>query len=345
MAKAFMYVFFAYSGFQQPFYILSEIRTPRKTFPRSTLTASFLILLLFVSVNLAYVLVVAKDLQHDHLDVPMATLFFSQVLRSWQAQQATAALTALSIFGNIVLTALTTSQVNQEIAKEGILPYGIFFAKSYYTVYGWLSTRSWRHDHLVSDDKVPIPALGLTLASSLVLIGLTAMLPPLAAFEVVVELYTYFAIILVPTAVSGGLLYLKFRPKSTWASRASFKPWLSSLFPTLYFITSALLAITLFVDPAPNSPLELAPGSIKCFIVPAIGISTLAWGSAWFLGLKIHGWWYKTEILAMREALVVQVGEDEYVQLLETVDASWEGYEGSGSSGKYKERGTNIKTD
>lgn len=52
-AKAFMYVLYSYSGFQQPFYVLSEVRKPRQVFPKYTLIALLLSVTLFMLANVA----------------------------------------------------------------------------------------------------------------------------------------------------------------------------------------------------------------------------------------------------------------------------------------------------
>jgi hypothetical protein len=46
---------FAFSGFEQPNYVLGEIRRPRKTFPRATAVGVLTACLLYVAVNVSYV--------------------------------------------------------------------------------------------------------------------------------------------------------------------------------------------------------------------------------------------------------------------------------------------------
>ena len=232
-ARAFVYVLYPYSGFQQPFYVLSEVRKPRQTFPKYTLIALFLGFALFMLVNVAYFMVVPKDLQLANPDVAMATLFFGQIFGNEAAKQALSGLVALSIFGNIVVMTFTASRVKQEIAKEGILPFSLFFATSHTTPFAWLKAR-WRPKPKsetgdIQLEQTPMAALGLHWATSVVLVGVTAMLPPSTSYTVLVELYSYVVRILVPLVVSAGLLYLKFRRSMNWSAQANFRPWMSPL--------------------------------------------------------------------------------------------------------------------
>lgn len=133
--------------------MLSEVRTPRKIFPKSTLFALAVGATLFMLVNVAYFMAVPKDVQLNSPETAMATLFFGRTFGNKMVQQALAGLVAFSIFGNIVVMTFTASRVKQEIAKvwprlhgfnrgkadrhpqEGILPFSLFFATSRTTPY------------------------------------------------------------------------------------------------------------------------------------------------------------------------------------------------------------------
>jgi amino acid transporter len=325
-AKAFMYVLYSYSGFQQPFYVLSEVRTPRKIFPKYTLIAMLLGVVLFLLVNIAYFLVVPKAMQLKNPEVAMATLFFGQMFGNENAKQALSGLVALSIFGNIVVMTFTASRVKQEIAKEGILPFSLFFASSRTTPYAWWKSRGRPNSatgevcHL---EQTPMAALGLHWAMSVILVGVTAMLPPETSFTVLVELYSYVVRILVPMVVSGGLLYLKFNRSMEWSAKANFHPWMSPLHAILYFLTLAFLGVVLFVKPPAGSPFTDEAGHVKWFIVPSIGISALAWGSVWFLGLKSVMWSRGRVLTVTRTPVIGADADGQYVQKAELIEQEW----------------------
>ena len=54
-ADSLLFIVYTFSGFEQPFYVLSEVRAPRRRFPKYTLTAMLIASLLFLLVNIAYV--------------------------------------------------------------------------------------------------------------------------------------------------------------------------------------------------------------------------------------------------------------------------------------------------
>jgi len=157
------FILYTYSGFEQPFYVLSEVAHPRKTFPRTTLFAMLLTTILFVLVNIAYLCAVPKDSDGLPQAHDMATLFFSHIFGDRNtSRRATDGIIAFSIFGNILVATFTAARVNQEIAKEGILPFSLFFATSHPTPSAWLQSKmnplqyGYRYQ-----EHTPMAALGL----------------------------------------------------------------------------------------------------------------------------------------------------------------------------------------
>lgn len=122
------YIIYAFSGFLQPFYVLAEVARPRKVFPKYTLIAMAVTIVLFLLVNLAYLCAVPRDLNGIAQAQDMATLFLIQVFGDGVAQKVMNGMIAFSIFGGMVVMTFTAARVKQEIAKEGILPYSLFFA-------------------------------------------------------------------------------------------------------------------------------------------------------------------------------------------------------------------------
>lgn len=93
----------------------------------------------------------------------------------------------------------TAARVKQEIAKEGILPFSLFFATSYTSPWAWLRSRfsSLKVRHQVSDhlEQTPIPALGLHWLTSIFLLAITSMLQPPESYNFLVSLYSYVIIV------------------------------------------------------------------------------------------------------------------------------------------------------
>ncbi|KAH7173288.1 amino acid permease-domain-containing protein [Fusarium flagelliforme] len=121
-AQAFLSIIFAFSGFDQPNYVLGEIKRPRKTYPRSMWWGVGLVSILYMAVNICYsgsnvaqeffyIIFDAKDDSKRH-----------------QIKRAISAFLAISSFGNIVVMTYTAARMKQEIAKQGFLPFTSFFA-------------------------------------------------------------------------------------------------------------------------------------------------------------------------------------------------------------------------
>jgi len=282
-----LYILYTYSGFEQPFYVLTEVARPRKIFPRYTLIAMLIAILLFVLVNVAYFCAIPTDLQGLDQAGDMATVFFGQLFGDETARRVMAAMIAFSIFGNIVVMTFTAARVKQEIAKEGILPFSFFFATGHTTPWAWLKNKWFplqEEEHL---EQTPMAALGLHWFSSIVLILVTSMLQPATSYSVLVSLYSYTIIILNGFFVSGGLILMKLRPSRNWAADVNFTPWLDPLHAVVYCLTCGFVLFAAFAKPAAGSPYSYELSHIQWFIVPTIGLSSLVWGIIWFFGLHL----------------------------------------------------------
>jgi amino acid transporter len=64
-ADSLLFIVYTFSGFEQPFYVLSEVRAPRRRFPKCTLTAMLIATLLFLLVNIAYVSHIPHSYAHS----------------------------------------------------------------------------------------------------------------------------------------------------------------------------------------------------------------------------------------------------------------------------------------
>ncbi|KAI7053374.1 hypothetical protein KC352_g45191, partial [Hortaea werneckii] len=174
---------YCFSGFEQPFYVLAETKSPRKNFPKYTVLALAIAAVLFVLVNISYLLVVDKEaiLFSPTGGVPqstdIATLFFDRLFQgdNRKAERAMAGLIAVSIFGNLWVMTFTAARVKQEIAKEGILPFSLYIASSYTTPYGiWQKYVKGRKYPGRYYEQAPTAAFALHWFTSVLLIAVTA---------------------------------------------------------------------------------------------------------------------------------------------------------------------------
>lgn len=146
-AQSLLFAIYPFAGFEQPFYVLSEVATPKKVFPRAAIIAMLTTIVLYMLVNISYLCVIPKEsyTQVTGTTIDMATAFFHDLFGPGAAPRAMAGLVAFSILGNILVLTFTAARVKQEIAKEGILPFSLFFATGKITLWA----RFWRSGHCI----------------------------------------------------------------------------------------------------------------------------------------------------------------------------------------------------
>jgi hypothetical protein len=132
----------------------------------------------------------------------------------------------------------TASRVKQELAKEGILPWSLFFATGRTTAISWLGSRlRKRHEQAQPKpeksgndfsnplEQSPMAALCLQWLSSVFLIAVTAKLSLISQYDqydFITGLYSYVMVMLVAFCTTTGLLYCKYFRRD-WVGE--FKPW------------------------------------------------------------------------------------------------------------------------
>lgn len=220
--------------------------------------------------------------------------------------------------------------MKQEIAKEGILPFSLFFATGRTTFVARMLAR-WQHrvaaqtatDHL---EQTPIPALGLHWVSSVFLITITSFLKPHTAYNLLTSLYSYVIVILLGFVVSGGLLLLHLSRKRDWSHKANFRPF--GKYPVhamIYFVACGFLLFAAFAPPAPSSAFSKENSGLQWYIVPVIGISTLLWGLLWWFGIQVMSWKWQRRLVTTRVLNIIVDKDDpgQHIVVAEVVDHAW----------------------
>jgi amino acid transporter len=320
------------SSVEQPFYILAETKRPRRYFPKYTVLALGIAALLFLAVNISFLLVVDK---HLILNDPtykrdLASLFFQDLFQgdNRKASRAMAALIAISIFGNLIVMTFTAARVKQEIAKEGILPYSLFFATTYITPYGlW---QKWTAKRELADyevDQAPTAAFLLHWITSVFLVLVTLPIKdPRMAYSALVSLYSYTIITLLGCWVATGLLMIKVRRSVWhWQERRRYRPWLSPVHAILYFAATVFMLVAAFFPPHRDSPYNKKVTGFEFYIIPAIGLSAPLWGIFWYWGLLVYEYCIGKRLDVTKYVYLAPDPDEpgEYVQRAETIDHAW----------------------
>lgn len=250
-ATALLRIVYSYKGWENANYVLGEVKNPRRTLSVAAPAAIGGVTILYVLANVAYFAAVPKK-ELAESGVIVAGIFFRNVFGNSAGARALPVFVAISNLGNVLAVSFAHSRVNQELAKEGLLPFSKFWA---------------------SNKPFNAPAASLFLHWLVTIIVLFA--PPAGeAYEFIVDLYTYPGA-WINSFVAAGLIYLHWNKAENWTS-----PW-HSYFPInlLYLLSNVFLAIVPFIPPLTQSK------SYPHYVFPLVGVSVL------FLGVVYWTFW------------------------------------------------------
>lgn len=216
LSTAIFKIGYSYAGLSNINNVLNEVKDPIRTIKTVGPTALLTACIMYVLVNIAYLAVVPLDEVKQSSEL-IAALFFERVFGSRFGNVFLPLAIALSAAGNVMVVTFALSRVNQEVARQGFLP--------------WAST-------LASSKPFGTPMGGLIV--HYVPSALVIAIPPSAtvyAFIADVEGYagTFFGL-----AVSAGLILLRYQKPDLLRP---FKAWIPAVWSRL------LLALSLIGAP------------------------------------------------------------------------------------------------
>ncbi|KAK0742562.1 amino acid permease-domain-containing protein [Apiosordaria backusii] len=129
ISTALFKVFYSYSGLQNVNNVLNEVRDPVKTLKSAAPAALFTACLLYFLVNVAYFLIVPLDEIKKSGEL-IAALFFQRLLGETAGRILLPLAVAISAAGNVMVVTFALARLNQEIARQGQLPYGYLWSSS-----------------------------------------------------------------------------------------------------------------------------------------------------------------------------------------------------------------------
>lgn len=335
-SNSLLYALFPFSGFEQPLMVLSEVKSPRRRFPKYVPGAVLLSVVLYVLLNISYLLVIpaAAYTAGGVNTIDFASTFlhylFDTTAPPQIARRVMAGFICVSLVGNVLAMTFTAARVKQEIAKEGILPFSLWFAKSTLTPWAWfkgtfgnakvakVDAPADRFDKEAHRVRSPAPALLLHWASSVVLIAATGWMLPLTSYSFLTQLHSYVTWVLYGALIGGGMFYLKaqaliarIRRKADrgWSDIVDYLPWLSPVHVIIYFVATVFVGITVFVPPGAGSPFDTSSSGYPWWVMPTVGASSLLWGVFWWAGL-MAGLWFLRRRLEVTRVPYLEVDQD-----------------------------------
>ncbi|OAG09750.1 methionine permease [Paraphaeosphaeria sporulosa] len=244
IATSLFKVFYSYAGLGNINNVLNEVKNPIRTLKSVSITSLATACILYLLVNIAYFTVVPLEEIRQSKEL-IAALFFEKSFGPSWGKTVLPLAVALSGAGNVMVVTFALARLNQEIARQGFLPFSNILA----------STEPF---------NAPMGALIVHYIPSLLVIAL----PPsneVYSFILEVEGYpgTIFAL-----ALSIGLLYLRQKRPDL---KRPFRAW--KIAPVFRIILSlALLAAPFF------PPKEKPTGGIWYATYAVVGVSIILSG-------------------------------------------------------------------
>jgi hypothetical protein len=159
----------------------------------------------------------------------------------------------------VLRAAANVQPVKQEIAKEGVLPYSLFFAESYGLSLGRLFGRKAKSKNKRYHEKTPAATLALhwVITNILVMAPVLAIQPKpynsTAAYSYITTAFVYDINVVYFVILSFGLLCLRYTPGVHWAEKSPLKG-LISVTASLVFLIGCLFPLICIWIPDPAFP-------------------------------------------------------------------------------------------
>ncbi|KAL4988397.1 amino acid permease-domain-containing protein [Aspergillus falconensis] len=121
-------LFIVVIGWSNGAYVLNEIRNPVHTLKFAAPTSLGICGVLYLLANVAYYAAATpEEIANSGTTV---TSYFMGMVSGKAAERALGVLIAISAFGTVMTVTFAQARVNQELAKEGVIPFPTFWASS-----------------------------------------------------------------------------------------------------------------------------------------------------------------------------------------------------------------------
>ncbi|KNC99348.1 uncharacterized protein SPPG_05595 [Spizellomyces punctatus DAOM BR117] len=260
-------VIWSFIGYSNANYALGEVKRPIRTIKIAAPLAIGIVSALYMFANIAYFAGVPLE-QFRNSGVLIAGQFFINVFGETFGRRVLPAFVALSALGNVMSVIFSQGRINQELGKEGVLPFSRVWASN------------WPF-------KAPFAGLGLHWVFSVIMMLAP---PPGSAYNFIVDVITY-PLTVVNVFIAIGLLWLRFnRDRFQWKS-----PFNAPLVCIIFFLAcNVLLVIFPFLSPPGGAPdigyVYWLPSLVGILVLVA---GALYWAVWWVLLPKLGGYQYE----------------------------------------------------
>ncbi|KAH8667948.1 putative methionine permease [Tricladium varicosporioides] len=129
VSTALFKVFYSYAGLSNVNNVLNEVKDPVRTLKTVGPVALFTACSLYLLVNIAYFMVIPISEIKESGEL-IAALFFERVFGTGFGRTVLPFAIAISAVGNVMVVTFALARVNQEIARQGFLPYSSLLSSS-----------------------------------------------------------------------------------------------------------------------------------------------------------------------------------------------------------------------
>lgn len=285
-ATALLKVIYCFRGYSTANQVLGDVRDPVRTLKVAAPAALAFVSAAYLAVNVAFFLVVDKD-EFRSAGVVVAGTFFRKVFGDTLGEHVLPLFVVVSAAGNIAATSFAQARVNEELAREGVLPRFWLTDRPAEKVAASRSTSpSKTRGPAVSAERRNNAASGSTPSRGLLLhwlvsVAMIVLPPPGKIYNFLVDIGGY-PVSVISVAVSLGLLHLHNSRSEGWTTPCRA--------PRAAILVSAASNILLLVLPwIPPIGGMGEDDQFPYFTYPATSLGVLGLGALyWF-------WWRTTE--------------------------------------------------
>jgi len=225
--------------------------------------------------------------------------------------------------------------VKQEVAKEGVLPFSLWFAENYdlslRRLFWFRRPEESAEIHLHSE-KTPAATMVLHwVTMNMLIVPTVFIIQPVPysagpAYTFLVTFYTYVLDVFWFGIAGLGVLYLRLRPNIKWRKISSFNPWLSTIAALIFTLLNVFPVIGVWIpDPAVKYLAE-TDNVVIWYAGPTVGLVVLGISILYWFGF----WSYvrqrensERQEFKVERTPIIREEEGSYIQLFEIVGFRW----------------------
>ncbi|KAK0634057.1 amino acid permease-domain-containing protein [Immersiella caudata] len=312
-AEAVLFVIFPLGGFHQANYVglvLAEIRHPRRNFAVVSGFSVLLICCLMMTVNTLYAAIIPKEtlLERGHdqaleyFKYAIGQLGPAKIASDKHTVAINGSFRALSAMGNVIVFTFTAARVKQELAKEGVLPFSLFFASSYsFTLRrGFQRLPQTREGYQLHSSRAPAAALALHWAVTTVLIigtvfGIKDATSHYPIYYLMVASYAYGLDVVWFAVIGIAMLYFRLWPGSRWRYKSPIPHAVGIVAATVFTATNAFPLVAIWIKDPEEDSLVKTEGLVRWFASQTFVFSVLGAGVLYWLAFRFYVYQRKTK--------------------------------------------------